>query len=145
MLTNQDSVFPKIIELSGFDDHRGSLVVGELNKELPFVVKRFFFVSGVPEGEPRGIHAHKDCHQFLVCVSGSVKAMVDDGENRTVVHLNKPTIGLHLPPITWGTQYDYSEDAVLLVLASEVYDPEDYIHSYKKFEEELLIQKEHIL
>lgn len=133
MLTNQDSAFPKVIELSGFDDHRGSLVVGELNKQLPFTAERFFFVSHVPEGEPRGIHAHKKCHQFLVCVAGSVKAMVDDGETRTVVTLDRPTKGLHMPPMTWGAQYDYSEDAVLLVLASHVYDADDYIHDYDEF------------
>lgn len=133
MLTNQDSSFPNIIELSGFDDHRGSLVVGEVNKQLPFSVERIFFVSHVPEGEPRGIHAHKECHQFLVCVAGSVKAMVDDGETRTVVTLDRPTVGLHMPPMTWGAQYDYSEDAVLLVLASHIYNADDYIHEYEEF------------
>lgn len=108
-------------------------MVGELNKQLPFRVERFFFVSQVPEGEPRGIHAHKRCHQFLVCVAGSVKAMVDNGEQRTVVALDTPSLGLHMPPLTWGAQYDYSEDAVLLVLASDVYDPDDYIHEYEEF------------
>lgn len=137
MLTSQDSTFPKVIELSGFDDHRGSLVVGELNKQIPFPVQRFFFVSRVPEGEPRGIHAHKQCHQFLVCVAGSVKAMVDDGEKRAVVRLDRPTLALHMPPMTWGAQYDYSEDAVLLVLASHVYDANDYIHDYDEFRSEL--------
>lgn len=138
MLADQDSAFPTVIELSGFDDHRGSLIVGELNKQLPFSAERFFFVSQVPEGEPRGIHAHKQCHQFLVCVSGSVKAMVDNGETRTVVTLDRPTLGLHMPPMTWGAQYDYSEDAVLLVLASHVYDAKDYIHDYEEFRSELL-------
>ena len=107
--------------------------MGELNRQLPFPAKRFFFVSNVPEGEPRGIHAHKQCHQFLVCVAGSVKAMVDDGETRTVVTLDRSTLGLHMPPMTWGAQYDYSDDAVLLVLASHVYEAEDYIHDYDEF------------
>lgn len=133
MLISPNSAFPRIIELSGFDDHRGSLVVGELNKQLPFSVERFFFVSHVPEGEPRGIHAHKECHQLLVCVAGSVKAMVDDGETRTVVVLDRPTLGLHMSPLTWGAQYDYSPDAVLLVLASHPYDADDYIHDYDEF------------
>lgn len=122
-----------MVELSGFDDHRGSLVVAEIGEQLPFTVERFFFISGVPEGEPRGIHAHKQCHQFLVCVAGSVKAMVDDGDTRVVVNLDNPRVGLHMPPLTWGAQYDYSDDAVLLVLASHVYDPEDYIHEYEEF------------
>lgn len=125
---------PQLVELSGFDDHRGRLVVGELNQQLPFVVERFFFVSKVPEGEPRGIHAHKECHQFLVCVAGSVKAMVDDGDTRTVVTLDRPTLGLHMPPLTWGAQYDYSPDAVLLVLASHSYDADDYIHEYDEYQ-----------
>lgn len=111
--------------------------MGELNKQIPFPVQRFFFVSRVPEGEPRGIHAHKQCHQFLVCVAGSVKAMVDDGEKRAVVRLDRPTLALHMPPMTWGAQYDYSEDAVLLVLASHVYDANDYIHDYDEFRSEL--------
>lgn len=133
MLENSSHLPAQLIELTGFDDHRGSLVVGELHKQLPFTAERFFFVSHVPEGEPRGIHAHKECHQFLVCVAGSVKAMVDDGATRTVVTLDRPNIGLHMPPLTWGAQYDYSEDAVLLVLASHVYDADDYIHDYDEF------------
>lgn len=108
-------------------------MVAEVNKQLPFAVQRFFTVSHVPEGEPRGIHAHKECHQFLVCVSGSVKAMVDNGHERVVVQLDRPTLGLHMPPLTWGAQYDYSKDAVLLVLASHNYDAEDYIHDYEEF------------
>ena len=132
MLETPDGL-PRLVELSGFDDYRGSLVVGELHKQLPFVVERFFFVSKVPEGEPRGIHAHKECHQLLVCVSGFVKAMVDDGDTRSVVTLDRPTLGLHMPPLTWGAQYDYSPDAVLLVLASHSYDADDYIHEYDEF------------
>lgn len=107
--------------------------MGEINKQLPFSAQRFFFVSRVPEGEPRGIHAHKECHQFLVCVAGSVKAMVDNGETREVISLNRPNVGLHMPPLTWGAQYDYSDDAVLLVLASRVYEADDYIHDYDEF------------
>ena len=121
------------IELTGFNDHRGSLVVGEYPASLPFRVKRFFYVSNVPEGEPRGIHAHKECHQFLVCVAGSVKAMIDDGQHREVISLSSNGEGLHMPPLTWGAQYDYSPDAVLLVLASHPYDAEDYIHEYEEF------------
>lgn len=123
----------KLINLNRMLDHRGSLVVGELPSSLPFEVKRFFYVSNVPEGEPRGIHAHKECHQFLVCVAGSVKAMVDDGESREVHTLEAGGPGLHMPPLTWGCQYEYSADAVLLVLASNLYDSDDYIHEYDEF------------
>lgn len=123
-----------LIDLSEIVDSRGSLIVGEVGRQLPFVVNRIFMVSKVPPGEPRGIHAHKECHQFLVCVNGSVKAMVDDGNSREVVELTSPGQGLLMPPLTWGCQYDYSEDAVLLVLASHGYDPDDYIHDYVEFE-----------
>jgi dTDP-4-dehydrorhamnose 3,5-epimerase-like enzyme len=116
------------VELSEFLDAKGSLVVAQLGAQLPFVV-----ISGVPEGEPRGIHAHRECQQFLVCVSGSVKAMVDDGDRRQVISLDRPSVGLHMPALTWGTQYDYSPDAVLVVLASHVYDANDYIHEYDEF------------
>jgi dTDP-4-dehydrorhamnose 3,5-epimerase-like enzyme len=133
LLDNPKKTNPHVVELPGFDDHRGHLVVAEYQKQLPFKVERFFFVTDVPEGEPRGIHAHKECHQFLVCVSGSVKAMFDDGEERVVINLDSPRNGLHMPPLTWGAQFDYSSDAVLLVLASHVYDPDDYIHEYEEF------------
>ena len=119
--------------LPGFSDHRGNLTVGQTKDGLPFQVERFFIVSNVPPGEPRGIHAHRKCHQFLVCVSGSVKAMFDDGTSREVVLLDQPNLGLHMPPLTWGAQYDFSSDAVLLVLASDRYDEDDYIHDYEEF------------
>jgi dTDP-4-dehydrorhamnose 3,5-epimerase-like enzyme len=133
LLKNSSSLGPILFELSKFEDQRGSLVIGELGNQLPFSAERFFFISDVPEGEPRGIHAHKECHQFLICVKGSVKAMVDNGIVREVIHLNRSNLGLHMPPLTWGAQYDYSPDAVLLVLASHQYDADDYIHDYEEF------------
>jgi dTDP-4-dehydrorhamnose 3,5-epimerase-like enzyme len=123
----------RLINLQEHVDQRGQLVVTEVGKTLPFEAARMFVISGVPEGEPRGIHAHRQCHQFLICVSGSVKAMVDDGESRQVVVLDRPSVGLHMPPLTWGAQYDYSDDAVLVVLASHPYDADDYIHDYDEF------------
>ena len=122
-----------LIELAQHVDDKGLLVVAEFEKQLPFEVRRMFVIAGVPEGEPRGIHAHRECHQFLVCVSGSVRAMVDDGQRREVVVLDRPSLGLHMPPLTWGTQYDYSDDAVLVVLASHTYDAADYVHDYAEF------------
>ena len=122
-----------VVELKGFADAKGSLVVAEVAAQLPFTAARIFIISGVPEGEPRGIHAHRACGQFLVCVSGSVKAMVDDGSRREVVTLDRPSLGLYMPPLTWGAQYDYSPDAVLIVLASHPYDADDYIHEYEEF------------
>jgi UDP-2-acetamido-3-amino-2,3-dideoxy-glucuronate N-acetyltransferase len=124
---------PRLVELKQFLDVTGNLVVAEVTGQLPFVAKRVFIISGVPEGQPRGIHAHRECAQFLICVSGSVRAMVDNGDRSEVVLLNSPTAGLYMPAMTWGTQYDYSADAVLMVLASHVYDADDYIHDYDEF------------
>lgn len=125
--------WPGLVELPDISGARGSLVVAELGAHLPFVVQRVFVISAVPEGKPRGIHAHRECQQFLICVSGSVKAMVDDGDRRSVVTLDRSSLGLYMPELTWGTQYDYSPDAVLLVLASLPYDAEDYVHDYNEF------------
>ena len=81
----------------------------------------------------RGEHAHRICHQYLVCVAGNVRVLADDGVSRLDVLLDAPNKGLHLPPMTWGTQYDYSEDAVLLVFASHAYDADEYIRDYDEF------------
>jgi UDP-2-acetamido-3-amino-2,3-dideoxy-glucuronate N-acetyltransferase len=124
---------PEIVELKEFVNDTGSLVVAEIEAQLPFRAARIFIISDVPEGQPRGIHAHRECAQFLICITGSVKAMVDDGQTRRVVLLDSSDKGLHMPAMTWGTQYDYSPDAVLLVLASHRYDPDDYIHDYDEF------------
>lgn len=132
-MAESDQNTDRLTPLPGFNDHRGLLTVGETPTDLPFRVERFFIVSNVPAGEPRGIHSHKNCHQFLVCVAGSVKAMFDDGKSREVILLDRPDKGLHMPPLTWGAQYDFSPDAVLLVLASDRYDPDDYIHDYEEF------------
>ncbi len=122
-----------LVELKAVVDAKGSLVVAEIADQLPFSAARVFVISGVPEGEPRGIHAHRRCEQFLICVNGSVKAMVDDGDRRRVLTLDRPSLGLYMPALTWGTQYDYSPDAVLVVLASHPYDAGDYIHDYDEF------------
>lgn len=113
----------------------GSLIVGELGAGLPFVARRIFTLLDVPSGEPRGIHAHRVCQQFLICMRGSVTAVVDDGRKRREVVLDDPTLGLYMPALTWGTQYRYSADAVLVVLASDLYDADDYIHDYDEFRE----------
>jgi dTDP-4-dehydrorhamnose 3,5-epimerase-like enzyme len=112
------------------DDPRGLLTVAE---SLAFEVKRFFLVFGVPSREPRGEHAHRKQHQFLVCTHGECRLTVDDGRQKEEIVLDSPTIGVHVPPMVWGVQYQYSSDAVLLVLASGPYDAEDYIRDYGEF------------
>lgn len=114
-------------------DLRGSLSAGEFPTQVPFVPKRCFFVFDVPGKEVRGEHAHRQCHQFLVCPRGSVTVLVDDGKRSEEIVLDKPDIGLHVPPMVWAVQYRYSADALLLVLASDPYDPDDYIRDYDEF------------
>jgi len=114
-------------------DLRGNLTFGEYGKELPFIPKRYFIVFDVPSKDVRGEHAHRDLHQLLVCVKGSCCVALDDGVNRDRVVLDTPAKGLYLPPMIWATQYKYSQDAVLLVLASAKYDHADYIRDYDEF------------
>jgi len=114
-------------------DIRGSLTVGEFGRSVPFESKRYFMVYGVPSMETRGEHAHKICHQFLICVAGSCAVVADDGLNREEIELAGPHMGVHLPPMVWGIQYKYSKDAVLLVFASDYYDSADYIRDYAEF------------
>lgn len=114
-------------------DMRGSLTVCEFDRQVPFVPKRSFMVFDVPNREIRGEHAHRRCHQFLICVRGNCAVMADDGRSRIEVQLDAPNLGLYLPPMTWGVQYKYSPDALLLVYASDYYDPADYIRSYPDF------------
>jgi acetyltransferase-like isoleucine patch superfamily enzyme len=116
--------------IPAFEDIRGSLVAGEIDQELPFTPARFFVVHDVPGSEVRGEHAHRECHQFLICVKGSVHVLVDDGHNRQEIVLNRPELGIYIPPRIWGTQYKYSGDAALLVFASHPYDTDDYIRDY---------------
>lgn len=120
-------------ELNEAEDMRGRLTVGEFGSDVPIDVKRYFLVYDVPSLEVRGEHAHKRCAQFLICVRGSVSVVADDGSQREEFLLDRPSLGLLLPPLTWGTQYRYSKDAMLLVLASEHYDNGDYVRDYDRF------------
>jgi acetyltransferase-like isoleucine patch superfamily enzyme/dTDP-4-dehydrorhamnose 3,5-epimerase-like enzyme len=114
-------------------DLRGELSAGEFERQIPFVPKRYFLVFDVPSEQTRGQHAHWKCHQFLICVKGRCSVVADDGNNRQEFLLDSPGKGLYLPPMTWGTQYKYSSDAVLLVFASDYYDAEDYIRDNSEF------------
>jgi len=114
-------------------DLRGTLSVAEFPGEIPFVPARYFIVYVVPSSKIRGEHAHRECHQFMVCVKGSISVIVDDGKSREEILLDSPAIGLHVPPMIWGIQYKYSSDAVLLVFASHSYSPSDYIRDYAEF------------
>lgn len=123
----------QIVELKHVTDLRGDLCVAEWEKDIPFTPRRVFLVYDVPSAKVRGEHAHKACHQFLVCVKGAVAVIADDGTTREEYLLDRPWLGLHLPPRIWGIQYKYSPDAVLLVFASHTYDADDYIRDYEEF------------
>jgi UDP-2-acetamido-3-amino-2,3-dideoxy-glucuronate N-acetyltransferase len=122
-----------IYHFPSVNDPRGDLTVGELDRGFPFRPKRYFIISGVPSSEIRGEHAHRQCHQFLICAYGQCSVTVDDGTTRLEFQLNRPSIGIYVPPMIWGKQWQYSADAALLVFASELYDPDDYIRNYDAF------------
>jgi UDP-2-acetamido-3-amino-2,3-dideoxy-glucuronate N-acetyltransferase len=123
----------RLYELPLIPDMRGSLSVAEYQNHIPFIPKRFFWVFDVPSREVRGEHAHKELHQYMICIKGAVSVVLDDSKARCEVVLDKPNIGLHVPPKVWGIQYKYSSDAILLVLASDVYSSKDYIRDYAEF------------
>jgi UDP-2-acetamido-3-amino-2,3-dideoxy-glucuronate N-acetyltransferase len=123
----------RLVQLSRIAAENGELIVGD-DPHLPFAARRFFVLQNIPGGEARGTHAHRRCEQFLVCLRGAVTALVDDGRTSREVRLDDPAVGLYMPELTWGTQKDYSDDALLLVLASEPYDADDYIHDYSEFQ-----------
>jgi dTDP-4-dehydrorhamnose 3,5-epimerase-like enzyme len=114
-------------------DMRGSLMVSEFKKDLPFIPKRIFFVYDVPNSKIRGEHAHKTCEQVLVCIKGKVSALIDNGKQRNQIELDSPEKGLYIPAMVWGTQYNYSDDAILLCYASKKYEDSDYIRNYSDY------------
>lgn len=121
------------VELTKASDLRGDLLVVELAQHIPFPVKRLFYVMNVPSHHVRGEHAHRECHQLLVCLQGSVTVTADNGIMREEWIIDRPDIGLHILPMTWAAQYRYTDNAVLAVFASHPYDAGDYIRDYEDF------------
>lgn len=116
-------------------DERGSLVALETEKNIPFPIKRVYYLFGTKEGIARGFHAHKKLWQVAICLTGKCRMILDDGENKEDVWLNDSTKGIILPPMVWHEMHDFTADCLLLVLASEYYDELDYIRDYKEFME----------
>ncbi|MBE5943312.1 MAG: WxcM-like domain-containing protein [Lachnospiraceae bacterium] len=114
-------------------DDRGQLVALEEFKDIPFEIKRVYYIYDTLEGVRRGFHAHKNLEQILICIHGSCKVMLDNGKEKKIVPLEKPYEGLYIANNMWREMYDFSPDAVLLVLASEIYDESDYIRNYDEF------------
>lgn len=123
----------EIINLPKITDPRGNLTVAEQMENVPFEIKRAYWVYDVPAGESRGGHAHKRLKQFVVALSGSFHVTLDNGYEREKVLLNHPYQGLLIETNTWRTLDDFSSGAVCLVLASELYDEDDYIYDYEDF------------
>jgi len=124
-------------EFKVLGDHRGQLVALESNRQIPFDVKRVFYIYGTQEELPRGNHSHYKTKQFLVAVNGSCKVTLDNGKEKQIFDLNRPNIGLFQDALIWGTMHNFSKDCVLMVLADEYYDESDYIRDYEKFIEEV--------
>ena len=123
----------EIIELPKITDPRGNLTFAEQLKNVPFDIKRVYWTYDVPGGESRGGHAHKALYQLVVAMSGSFTVTLDNGEDRKTILLNHPWQGLLIKPNTWRTLDDFSSGAVCMVLASELFDEEDYIYDYDDF------------
>lgn len=126
----------KIVKFQAHGDERGQLIALEESKEIPFHTKRVYYIYDTLKDVRRGFHAHKKLKQLLICTSGSCKIHLDDGLGQTKeILLDKPYEGLYIESNLWREMYDFSEGAVLMVLASEIYDESDYIRDYKKFVE----------
>lgn len=123
----------KIYSFQEHGDERGQLIALEEAKEIPFEIKRVYYMYDTGDGVRRGLHAHKTLEQMLICIHGSCKIMLDDGVKRQEILLDKPYEGIYVGPDTWREMYDFSTDAVLLVLASQIYNESDYIRDYDKF------------
>lgn len=123
----------RVIDLPKITDARGNLTFVEGNHHVPFDIRRVFYLYDVPTAESRGAHAHREQHQFLVCLSGSFDVELDDGGGRRTVHLNRPWKGLHVPPSIWAAEVNFDANTVCLVLASDAYRESDYIRDYREF------------
>lgn len=122
-----------ILELPRINNRSGNITAIQNNVEIPFEIKRLFYLYDIPGGESRGAHAHKECHQFLVAASGSFEVQLDDGRVKKTVMLNQPFRGLHIPPGVWASEVNFSSGSICLVMASHKYDEQDYLRDYKEF------------
>ena len=125
------------IDLPNFGDERGSLVVIESNKNIPFDVKRLYYIYDAKPDIPRGFHAHKELKQIAFCLKGKCRMLMDNGIDKQEIWLDQPNKGLLIPPMVWHEMHDFSDDCVLLVLASDFYDESDYIRKYDDFIDEI--------
>lgn len=114
-------------------DNRGSLIALEGNQNIPFNIKRVYYIFGTKEGVRRGFHAHKTLKQVAICIKGSCKFLLDDGKDKCEIELNAPYVGLYFEGLLWREMYDFSPDCVLMIFADDIYKEEDYIRNYDEF------------
>lgn len=136
MIENKENLYSsvKILEFTQKGDDRGHLIVVEGGQDIPFDIKRVFYIYGSDSKIIRGQHANRRTAFILINVAGSSKVKINDGKgNETIFSLNRPHTGIYIPPMVWKDMYDFSSDSVLLCLASEHYDEDEYIRDYHKF------------
>jgi hypothetical protein len=121
------------ILLPRINDTRGNLTFVEQLNHVPFAIKRVFYIYDIPTAESRGAHAHRELHQFLVCLSGSFDVELFDGNETKTIHLNRPWIGLHIPPMIWASEVNFDPGSICLVLTSDVYCESDYIRDLEVY------------
>lgn len=123
----------KLINFKSLGDDRGGLVALEENKEIPFDIKRVYYIFATQTGVARGFHAHKKLKQVAICISGSCRFVMDNGLDKQEIVMDSPTQGIVIDKMQWHEMHDFSDDCVLLVVASDHYDEDDYIRDYKNF------------
>lgn len=134
MKSDKYTVFDcSVYELPRIKNRAGNITPIQNLEEIPFKVKRIFYLYDIPGGESRGAHSHKECHQFLVAASGSFEVLLDDGKIKKTILLNQPYKGLHIPPGIWASEINFSSGVICLVLTSSKYDEKDYIREYDEF------------
>jgi len=134
LINNYPTVYDcSLITLPSIKDRAGNITPIHNSVEVPFDIKRVFYLYDIPGGEDRGAHAHKNCHQFLIAVSGGFEVVLNDGNTQRHVQLNRSYHGLHIPPLIWASEVNFSSGAICLVLASHLFDKEDYIRDYSVF------------
>ncbi len=122
-----------IITIPKIGNRSGNITAINNGFEIPFDVKRVFYLYDIPGGESRGAHAHKICHQFLIAASGAFEVLMNDGKIQRSILLNRPDVGLHIPPGIWASEVNFSSGAICLVLASETFNELDYVREYEDF------------
>lgn len=131
---NKLTVFDcSLVDIGKIHNRAGNISVVENNEQLPFEINRIFYLYDIPGGESRGAHAHKECHQFLIAASGAFEVMLDDSKTKRIVQLNRPYMGLHIPPGIWASEVNFSSGSICMVFASHLYNEKDYLRQYEDF------------